>query len=68
MSQVALVKGSQVSNLEDTHYNLTPDPYYSDGYRMVMIVSRDSVPIEEIGFLDWERDSYKNIFASTIGG
>ena len=63
LGQAALVKGSQVSSLEDTHYNLTPDPYYSDGYRMVMVISHDPVPMDKIGFLDWEKDSHKDIFA-----
>jgi hypothetical protein len=62
LRQVALVKGSQVSSLADTHYNLTPDPYYSDGLRMVMILSSDLVALEEIGFLDWEKDSFNDVF------
>jgi hypothetical protein len=47
-------KGSQVSTLEDTHYNLTPDPYYSDGLRLVMFFGPDPTGLDGIDILDWE--------------
>lgn len=52
---VGFVTGSQVSTLKDTHYNLTPDPYYSDGMRAVMFFGEELISINEIEFLDWER-------------
>ena len=54
MSQVGFVKGSQVSTPEDTHYNLTPDPYYSDGLRAVMFFEERPTGLEEIDLLPWE--------------
>jgi hypothetical protein len=51
---VGFVTGSQVSSLADTHYNLTPDPYYSDGMRAVLFFSDESISINEIEFLEWD--------------
>lgn len=48
------VSGSQISTLKDTHYNLTPDPYYSDGNRVVLFFSSESVRLTDIESLDWE--------------
>jgi hypothetical protein len=49
------VRGSQRSTLEETHYNLTPDPYLSDGLRAVMILGQRAVALDEIQVLDWDR-------------
>lgn len=54
MNRIALVKGSQVSTHEDTYYNLTPDPYYSDGLRAVMFFSERPTTLDRIDMLDWE--------------
>jgi hypothetical protein len=35
--------------------NLTGDPWFSDGYRLVLWVSKEPVPLSEIQFLDWRR-------------
>jgi hypothetical protein len=51
---VAYVTGSQVSSFEETHYNLTPDPYYSDGLRVVMFFEERPTSLDEIEILDWE--------------
>jgi len=51
---IAYVTGSQVSTLKDTHYNLTPDPYYSDGLRAVLFFSERAVSLDEIDILNWE--------------
>lgn len=54
LARFGFVKGSQVSTLEDTYYNLTPDPYFSDGYRAVMFFDKRRKTLEQIEFLDWE--------------
>jgi hypothetical protein len=33
--------------------NLTDDPYYTDGYRIVLVFDRKPTPMNEIGFFDW---------------
>ena len=53
--QIAFVGGSQASTMEDTHYNLTPDPYYSDGYRAVIFFDERPTTLDEIELLDWEK-------------
>ena len=55
VSQVGWVKGSRVSTLEDTHTNLTPDPYYSDGLRAVLFFEERPHALTDIRILDWER-------------
>ncbi len=49
------VGGSQRSTLEDTYYNLTPDPYYSDGLRAVMFFAGRPTTVDEVEILDWEK-------------
>ena len=53
LSGVGYVSGSRVSTEEDTYYNLTPDPYYSDGYRAVFFFSASPVSLSEIDQLRW---------------
>lgn len=50
---IAYVSGSQRSTEDDPFYNLTPDPYYSDGYRAVFFFSETPVPLTEIDQLPW---------------
>jgi len=35
--------------------NLTGDPWFSDGYRLVLWVSKEPVAVSELQFLDWRR-------------
>jgi hypothetical protein len=49
------VRGSQRSSPAETHYNLTPDPYYSDGMRAVMVLDQRPVALDDIVILDWDR-------------
>jgi len=53
LSGVGYVSGSRLSTEEDTYYNLTPDPYYSDGYRAVFFFSEAPVSLSEIDQLRW---------------
>ena len=53
LSAIGYVAGSRISTEEDTYYNLTPDPYYSDGYRAVFFFSETSVSLSEIDQLLW---------------
>ena len=53
LSGIGYVSGSRVSTEEDTHYNLTPDPYYSDGYRAVFFFSASPVSLSDIDQLRW---------------
>ncbi|KGE05165.1 LssY C-terminal domain-containing protein [Pseudohaliea rubra] len=55
LARIAWVRGAQASTLEDTHYNLSPDPYYSDGLRAVMFFEERPTGLAEIEILDWAR-------------
>lgn len=52
--KIANVKGSQKSTMADTHYNLTPDPYLSDGLRVVLFFDERPTTLDKIELLDWE--------------
>ena len=53
LSGVAYVAGSQISTEADTYFNLTPDPYYSDGYRAVFFFSEETKSLDEIDHIMW---------------
>lgn len=53
LSGVAYIEGSRESTEDETYYNLTPDPYYSDGYRAVFFFSEVPVNLSEIDQLRW---------------
>jgi hypothetical protein len=39
--------------MDEPRGNLTGDPFFTDGRRAVMLLSADTVPIEEIESFDW---------------
>lgn len=53
--QFGFVKGSTVASREDPSFNLTGDPYFSDGMRLVVMLSPYPLSYEEISNLRWER-------------
>lgn len=55
LHRVGWVEGSQASTFDTPAYNLSPDPYYSDGLRVVLFFGPRPVALEEIEFLDWAR-------------
>jgi hypothetical protein len=34
--------------------NLTGDPYYTDGYRVVLVLEQGPIALDQIKALDWE--------------
>ena len=55
LARFGFVAGSQASTPDDTYYNLTPDPYFSDGYRAVMFFDKRPRTLDRIEILDWEQ-------------
>ena len=51
----AFVKGVGAAPILEPRGNLTDDPYFTDGLRVVLWVSSDPVDLEEIEFVDWEK-------------
>jgi hypothetical protein len=50
-------KGAGERTIDDPGRNLTGDPFFTDGLRVVMFMSSDPISVEEVEFLDWERSA-----------
>ena len=53
LKQFALVGGVGAASLQRPRYNLTGDPYFTDGLRAVLWVSSDPVAFGKVQFLEW---------------
>ena len=51
------VKGSAAATRDRPRTNLTGDPYFSDGMRLVIVLSLDPVPPDQIENLQWEQSA-----------
>ncbi|MEK9921166.1 MAG: LssY C-terminal domain-containing protein [Luminiphilus sp.] len=67
LSGVAYVSGSQRSTQEQPFYNLTPDPYFSDGYRAVFFFTETPVSLTEIDQLKWLPQWHPSLQPDTSG-
>lgn len=54
LAKVAYVKGTGPAPIEQMRGNLTGDPYFTDGLRIVLWVSSTQVAIDDIELLQWE--------------
>jgi hypothetical protein len=54
VAELGWVKGVGAAERDNPSRNLTTDPYYTDGQRLVMIFDRRTTPINHIGLLPWE--------------
>jgi len=54
LKQVAFVQGVGVAPITEPRGNLTGDPYYTDGFRVVLWVSSDPIDIESLEILNWK--------------
>lgn len=50
--------------VDEPRGNLTGDPWFTDGYRLVLWISGKPVPISEVGVLEWRRP-YDTVGEST---
>ncbi len=57
VERFGFVKGSVAAPRTQPASNLTGDPFFSDGMRLVVILSPDPQPLVEVGSLRWERSS-----------
>ncbi len=67
LSGVAYVSGSQRSTQEQPFYNLTPDPYFSVGYRAVFFFTETPVSLTEIDQLKWLPQWHPSLQPDTSG-
>jgi hypothetical protein len=54
VAQYGYVGGVGKAPIDAPRGNLTGDPYFTDGLRVVLIMSADPVPINEVERLEWE--------------
>ena len=52
---VGYVSGVGPSDADAPRYNFTRDPYYTDGFRVVLVLGDEPCPLDEIEYLPWER-------------
>ncbi len=57
VEKFGFVTGSTFAPREQPAHNLTDDPYFSDGMRLVVMLSPDPLPLVEIRSLQWEQSS-----------
>jgi hypothetical protein len=57
VDRFGFVKGSAYAPRDQPLHNLTDDPYFSDGLRLVVVVSNDFVPPDEVRNLLWEQSA-----------
>ena len=54
LAQVGYVSGVGPSTRAAPRYNYTDDPYFTDGLRIVLFLSKTPVEYDQINWLDWE--------------
>jgi hypothetical protein len=54
LDTIGWVKGVEVAEPENGRRNLTGDTYYTDGLRVVLVLSEELVDVRNIQRLDWE--------------
>lgn len=57
VKKFGFVEGSQAASAESPATNLANDPYFSDGLRLVVILSAYPVPYTEVRSMLWEQSS-----------
>jgi len=53
LSQFAYVGGANASSIDEPGRNLTGDPYYTDGLRLVMWIASEPNDLQDIKYVDW---------------
>lgn len=55
VSHLAYVRGAGAASRDHPRHNLTGDPYYTDGLRMVVMVQGEELDLKDGKFVGWER-------------
>jgi hypothetical protein len=56
LAKIGLVKGVGAAPRDAPRGNLTTDPYYTDGFRHVLVFDRKPTSLDEIEFFPWSAD------------
>jgi len=51
--KVGHVEGIPISTPDEPAFNATGDPYFNDGLRIVMLMSKERAPIRKLQFFNW---------------
>jgi len=54
LSRVGWVRGVGMTRSTRPRYNLTGDPYYTDGYRVVLFLEKGPIALNQVKSIDWE--------------
>ena len=54
LEKFALVSGVGAASIQAPRYNLTGDPYFTDGLRVVLWASSQPIEFEKVQFIKWE--------------
>jgi len=54
LERFGYVKGVGAATYSEPRGNLTGDPYFTDGYRVVLWLSSQPVAFSDVGWIDWE--------------
>jgi hypothetical protein len=57
VDRFGFVKGSAAATPSEPRFNLTGDPYHSDGMRLVVMLAPDPIASDEIRSLRWEQSA-----------
>jgi len=55
LAAFAHVKGVGAAPITEPRQNLTGDPYFTDGFRVVLVLSGNPVDFKDIEYVEWER-------------
>jgi hypothetical protein len=64
LAKVGFVKGVGLARPSEPRTNLTGDPYFTDGFRAVMILEQGPIALDQIRSLNWEAPKSFQIGAS----
>jgi hypothetical protein len=64
LQKIGFVKGVGAAPPGAPSENLTTDPYYTDGYRQVLVFDRQPTSLSGIEFLPWEAMAKLNALPS----
>lgn len=60
VTHIGWVKGAGLSTAADPRRNLTDDPYFTDGMRLIVVVDGNLTSFDELEFFDWEWPVFGN--------
>ena len=55
VSKIGFVRGVGKATPDNPRYNLTDSPYWTDGLRVVFVISEEPTALNELEFFDWKR-------------